>query len=350
MLRSFLICVFTSTSVFVATPLAAQTAGPYTVWQTYMSSGVNAASRKKWQEAEAYFAAAVEEAKECKPPERLTMISKYAFATAQYEEGNVDLARTTLSGLDKNVEAADVQPEYQGLVPMLTMIGETFYYEAKADTDAAIQKKLQGNDLQKVQDDALLKNQFARRYFEWAMLISRRFLAPASPELQTLAADYGLASYAAANYDTAILAFSQLSSIVLNGALRNEQLSRGSAEYSLAAKSDSTQTTKAFDFNPAAISVFIGRSYYERAAQLNADKKSEDAMQTLEKAVHALTPYLTDADYGKSVRTMLSYVYDDEAELLKEKKAHGRSYKTSGSSKRTSCKKYVTFAVTLWCG
>jgi hypothetical protein len=313
--------------------LHAQTSGPDTLWRTYMASGAYKVSDENWDQAEVFFKAATDESKECSSPVPLAMIAKYSFAVTQYELGKTDSARTILSALDKTLKPADVSPEYRGVVESLNTIGTALYDKADAIRKDAEDKKLKDDDLQKADNEADLADQFARRYFEWSLIIDHRFIAPNSPELRDLVAYHGLSAFKAKDYDTSIAAFTQLDQILQTEERRDKHLSSGSMKYSLSAHkvaspvlntSDFIQTrnsaapTAHLGFEPGAVAILLGRSYLEKARSEAADKKIDSAVRYYKTASATLEPAEEDKKYGKYSKMILIYVFDEEADLLRE--------------------------------
>ena len=292
----------------------AQEPGPSTLWSVYFSAAAAAAKADNWPEAEALFAAAVEQAQQHQPAEPYLTFAKYSLAIAYYQQGRYADANRTAAPLKLAVDPATVHADLQESVDALTTLGNLFYNQAEKESDDPKRKELQGDARTKADDDISEKNFFARRYYQWAFVIDQQLLPADSPDLAGPAEWVGLMNYKVGDYSAAVASLTQLMRIQEMTAQREKALSSGSMAYSLASRQDTGQAK-----NPqapaAAVGIYIGLSYEAVADGLSKDKPAE-AAQALAQGEPYLEKYVDDAPFGKSARTVLLRLYETHAGLL----------------------------------
>jgi len=308
-------CLVGLAAFAAAAACIAQTGLGDVVWRTYFEAGANAMAAKSWPEAETFYTAAITQAQHARSPEPFLTISRYSLATVYIEEGKEDQAEQILKPLALTLSPDELNPQLRPAILTLAGLGEVFYDEADAEEKDATAKKIQGDALKKIADDFNLKYRLSRRYYQWAFALDKHFLPPHSPELQEVALGFGWSSYHAAEYPDAVEGLTELFDIVTVSAQRQEELSQGSATFSLASGNVAGPANQ--DLSPAAISFYLGLSYEAIAAEVLKDKPA-DAMQNYTKAERQLSAYAWDPDWGKNNRTVLARVCQEHAQLLQQ--------------------------------
>lgn len=284
------------------------------LYRTCLAAGASALEARNWPEAETFFTAAAMQTQTADSKEPYLKIARYSLAATYAEEGKEDDAIRIFKSLKLTLNSDEISQQTRQLVDTLLILANHFYSAATAETKDATNRKLEGDALQKINDDISEKYQLARRYYQWIFVIDKQFLPVHSPDLQDVAGDYGLASYYAGDYISAKEGFEELLKIVNQSTRRQSELSQGSLAYSLAA--GNVVGPAKTGLSVAAISVFLSLSYEGLANELTKDKPAE-AAQDYSQAESYLTAFVRDPTYGNSARTVLTRLYRKHAELLR---------------------------------
>jgi hypothetical protein len=308
----------------------AQTTQHHALWQVYFAAGADAAIDKKWPEAELLYNAAIQQAQSDAPVEPFLTLAEYSLVSVYWEEHREDDAEKLANQLKLSFDAALVTVEVRNASNLLSNLGNAFYNEATAESDA-IKPETKGDELTKINGDITQKYFFARRYYRWATMIETKFLTPHSPELENDVAGLSLANYKAGQYEDAILSLLQLKEIVESSLQRDNALSSGSLAYSLASKSTANGAKNTLSI--PAITLFMGLSYEAVATQFLKDKPDE-AAKNYALGEHYLTQSESDPDVGKNIRTVLARIYDEHAQLLRQRKQQTEAEKLESQAKK----------------
>ena len=289
----------------------------HSLWRVYFLAGESAAKEKNWPEAESLYSAAIKQAEADTPSEPFLKMSRYSLGTAYFEEGRQDDAAKIFNAMDPILDPALATPETRDLADVFESLGNSFYSEGEDETQAASDKKLKDDDLNKANASAHWKYLFARRYFQWALVIDSHFFDPHSPELQTIVGNLALADYRIGVYDDAIENFLQLRQIIDTSMQRDNALSRGSLAYSLASKTTTAEAKNSLSI--AAIDFYTGLSYEGEGDEVVREKPAEAAQKYGQAEIH-LTEGAKDNGWRKVILIVLARIYKEHAEVLRNLK------------------------------
>jgi len=301
------------TGIAAACSCAAQT-GAAELWRTYLAAGASALEAGNLPEAESFYTAAATQMEHASSKEPYFTIAKYSLAATLWEEGNQDEAIKTFKSLNFTLNPSGLSVQTRESIDTLLTLGNHFYSAAEAKKKEVAATKLAADALQKANDDISIKYSVARRYYQWVYVMDRQFLPVHSSDMENIAADYGLASFYAADYPDAKEAFTDLLEIVRQSTRRQTELSHGSMANSLAGGSGAGPAKA--DLSEAAICVLLSVSDEAIADDIAKDKPAE-AVQDYAQAESHLTAYVRDPTYGKTARTVLERLYGKHADLLR---------------------------------
>lgn len=322
--------VWVAVCAMLSVPAYAQTPRPFTLWSVYLSAGANAAVAENWAEAEMFFSAAMHEAEQSKPGEPFRSIASYSLATTYYKQGRTEAASNILRTPNRTIDPHVLGAELERTQGTLGTLGYLFYSQAEKDSKELNSKELTGEALTSKQAEILAQYEFARQYYEWAVLLEKQVRTPHSPELEDSLTFLGLSCYNAREYKEAIATFKELQAIEGSIKRRNDALSHDSIKYSLSAKSTAESFKQSLD--AGSIAVLISGSYFELATEVKNDKPQE-AIEELEQAETSLRDSTSDPEMGYKVRMALANEYMTHAEVLRSLKHDAQADRLEAKAK-----------------